>query len=84
MARALVEMDKANVRCTRFRGGINAGLGAQAADFDERVHNGRNSRLFHFRHAELVLAVPAFGSSIHRAAATQISLGKMDPETSSG
>jgi hypothetical protein len=84
MAWTFLEMDKANMRRARFGGGINAGFGAKTANFDLSVHIGRNSRPFHFRHAELVLALPAFGSSIHRAAATHISLGKMDPETSSG
>jgi hypothetical protein len=68
----------------RLRSRIDYSFVFKPANFDVCVHIGRNSRPFHFRHAELVLALPAFGSSIHRAAATHISLGKMDPETSSG
>ena len=58
----------------RFGGGINAGFGAKAANFDLCVHTRANSRPFHFRHAELMLALPAFGSSLTNAAVPLVTL----------
>jgi hypothetical protein len=49
-------MDKANVRCTRFGGGIDGIFVIKSANFDFCVHNGRNSRHIPSRHAELVSA----------------------------
>jgi len=56
MARAFFEMDKANMRCTRFGGGINTGFGAKTADFYLCVHIGPYSRPLRFRHAKTSLA----------------------------
>ena len=55
MARAFFKLNEANMRCTRFSGGINAGFRAQAANFYLCVHIGPNSRPLRFRHPELVL-----------------------------
>jgi hypothetical protein len=38
------------------------------------VHTRANSRPFHFRHAELMLALPAFGSSLTNAAVPLVTL----------
>ena len=74
MARAFLEMDEANMRSARFGGGINAGFGAKTANLDMCVHIGPNSRPFHSRHAELMLALPAFGSSLTNAAVPLVTL----------
>jgi hypothetical protein len=64
------------MRCACFGGGINAGFGAQAADFYLCVHIGPNSRHLRSRHAELVLALPAFGSSMTNCRCSVLSRNK--------